>query len=246
MPPTPAHHHRPVLLTREQARQLDRLATDEFLMPSIVLMENAAVALARAARAMLARSARPLRCVIVCGPGNNGGDGFALSRHLSNAGIGVCLVLSHPRGSIVGDAGINLAIAQRMGLAMVVAAEDPGGEASERAFEGTSLIVDALLGTGLDRPVTGEVRNLIELINRKRSIQRPVLAVDLPSGVACDSGHELGLAVRADTTVTFAGLKPAMLSPEARPFIGEVIVGDIGVPAELVERLGSPIPGHHD
>ena len=167
--------------------------------------------------------------MIVCGSGNNGGDGYALARHLHNAGVDVVLAaLGEPKAG--SDAATNREICRRIGLR-----EAPFEEARQHAA--CDLLVDAIFGTGLDRPVTGTAAEAIEWINAGG---RPVLAVDLPSGLDCDTGRALGTAVRAACTVTFVGLKPAMTKSAAREYLGEVVVTGIGAPLELLQRYGRP------
>jgi NAD(P)H-hydrate epimerase len=216
-----ASRSRPVF-SRETARELDRLAAEQYAMPTILLMENAAVCLAAEARRMI-RGARG-RVTIFCGPGNNGGDGFAMARHLHNAGVQVKVVLADPSKAYQGDAATNLTIARAMGVDIV-----------PPTTSGADLIVDALLGTGLDRSVREPIDRLIRMINRSPA---PVLAVDIPSGLDADTGEPLGIAVRADVTMTMAGRKLGFSRPGARDYLGRVIVADIGVPRELVARLG--------
>lgn len=211
-----------VFYTRESARMLDRLATQEYRIPSILLMENAAIHLAAAARRMM--KTQDQLVVIYCGPGNNGGDGFALARHLHNSGARVRIVLAADGRRYVGDAAANLEIIDAMGLS--ISRHPPTTR--------PALIVDALLGTGLERPVRKPIAGFIQTINRARS---PVLAVDIPSGLDADTGQPLGLAVRADVTVTMAGRKLGFSRPAAREYLGRVIVADIGVPRELAGRL---------
>jgi hydroxyethylthiazole kinase-like uncharacterized protein yjeF len=201
---------------------LDRLAIEDYGIPSIVLMENAAVHLAAAARRMM--PPRNGTVILYCGPGNNGGDGFALARHLHNSGARVQVVLAAPAQRYTGDAATNLDIIRAMGID--IRRRPPTAR--------PDLIVDALLGTGLDRPVGEPIAGFIRMINRARS---RVLAVDIPSGLDADSGKPLGIAVRADVTVTMAGRKRGFTRAPAREFLGRVIVADIGVPRELAERL---------
>ncbi len=218
---------RSYILGRESVRAVDLAAIKEYEIPGILLMENAARALAVETLAMMPKTAGLV--VIVCGSGNNGGDGYALGRHLHNAGVTVTLApLGEPRAST--DAAVNRDICRKMGLAEV--ARD-----QIRACLGSDLIVDAIFGTGLVREVTGDVAEIIEWINGSG---RPVLAVDVPSGLDCDSGLPLGIAVRATRTVTFVGRKPAMTRPDSKPYIGEVVVVGIGAPVELVARFGRP------
>jgi NAD(P)H-hydrate epimerase len=171
--------------------------------------------------------------LIICGSGNNGGDGYALARHLHNHGVRVILApLGEPDPK--SDAGINRAICKAMNLggADLDHLDDLSGNAS------IDLIVDAIFGTGLDRPVSGQAARAIEWINRTR---RPVLAADLPSGMDCDSGRALGAAVCATRTVTFVGLKRGFLEIEAQKLLGEVFITDIGAPIELLHRFGRPV-----
>lgn len=232
-----------LVFTRAAAREVDRLAADEFGMPSILLMENAAAQAADTALDMLAEGdGGP--ALIACGPGNNGGDGLAIARHLSNAGVETVVVLSSPRERYAGDAAINLGIAARMGLAIETVSEaDPGGSfrAIVRRGAHPGIVIDALLGTGLDRPVREPIASMIEQVNALGAAGVPVLAVDIPSGLDADTGEPLGSAVRASTTVTFVGLKAGFLSLAAQDSVGEVIVAEIGVPRALVERLGRPL-----
>ena len=172
--------------------------------------------------------------LIVCGGGNNGGDGYALARHLHNAGVTpILLPLPEPRPDT--DAATNLAICRAMNLREIGAGEVDSPVAD------ADLVVDGIFGTGLDRPATDDAADVIQWIN---TTKRPVLAVDVPSGLDCDTGEPLGAAVRADRTVTFVAVKPGMLRAKARPYIGKVVVVGIGAPIELIERYGSLIePG---
>ena len=220
------------MLSRAAARAVDAEAIERFGIPGIVLMENAARGLAQHVVA-LAHELNRQRVVIVCGPGNNGGDGYAAARHLHNAGLGVVLVPLAPcrAGS---DAAINAEICRRMGL--------PAFALSQLADEAHgAIVIDAVLGTGLDREPTGIAGEAIDAINELDSHgHTPVVAADLPSGLDADSGRPLGKAVRASVTVTFAAMKQGLTCAEAAPWTGRVVVVDIGVPRELIERLAGP------
>jgi NAD(P)H-hydrate epimerase len=230
--PVPLATFRGLVFDRDAARAVDRTATEEYGIPSIVLMENAARALASNAMEMVdRRSNQPV--LIACGSGNNGGDGYALARHLHNAEINVVIVaLGTPESGT--DAATNGEVCSRMNLRIVgvepmvvwTSAHQPG------------LIVDAIFGTGLDRPVTRIAKAVIEWINSQGC---PVLAADIPSGLDCDTGQSLGCCVRATRTVSFVGVKRGFLNPAAQELLGEVVVGDIGAPAELLKRFGTPI-----
>lgn len=220
------------VLDRAAARAVDRAASEEFGIPGIVLMENAALAIAGETLAMITGRADPV-VMIVCGSGNNGGDGWALARHLHNAGVRAVVVpLGEPRPTT--DAGLNCAIARRMRVEEITPDDIEGCPAPD-------LIVDAIFGTGLDREVRGVAVGMIEWINAASAL---VLAVDVPSGLDCDTGKPFGAAVRATRTVSFVGMKPGFDQAHAQPYLGEIVIGDIGAPRELTERFGRPARGH--
>jgi len=216
------------VIDRAASRAVDRAAFEEYGLPSIVLMENAAVALREEALALLAPGGEGRDVVIVAGGGNNGGDGWALARHLHNAGAApLVVVLGEPKAG--GDAAINASVCRRMGVRETTA---------ERlsSIERPRLVVDAIFGTGLDRPVTGRAADAIAWIGRAGA---PVLAVDAPSGLDADSGRPLGPCVEAAVTVTFAAVKRGFLEPDARRYVGRVVVADIGIPRALLDRLAT-------
>jgi len=228
-----------LVLSRSAVRELDRLTVERYGIPSIVLMENAARSCAEAARAMLPTTSPvlaspPASVLVVCGTGNNGGDGLAIARHLHNDGREVRIVLTGE--PMTADARTNLVVVERMGLPLVRGA---GGAVLDRELDRRpALVIDALLGTGLTRPVEEPLRSLIEGVNAARAAGGPrVLAIDLPSGLDVDTGHPLGVAIRADRTVTLAALKPGLLTPHAAAHVGMLTVGDIGVPRELIAEL---------
>jgi NAD(P)H-hydrate epimerase len=246
---TPDDRHQPLVLpaayvfSREAIRRLDRLASERYGMPSMMLMENAAFHLADIAQHMLREVDQP-RVLVACGAGNNGGDGLALARHLHNAGHKVEVLLAQEAAAYQEDAGLNLEIARRMQLSFTSAGDADPAAAMRNAIDRLGppdLVVDALLGTGAATPVREPVRGLIREINRLAGNGPLVLSVDLPSGLDCDSGEPLGAAVHADVTVTFCGLKSGFLSLSAQEYIGDVVVVDIGAPRELTAELGSPL-----
>lgn len=225
-----------MLLDRQAVRALDRAAIEEYGIPGIVLMENAARGLADQAMALLERShatAAPT-VLIICGSGNNGGDGYALARHLRNRACRVLLApIAKPRAGT--DAAANRDVCRAMKIPEIKIEDlDEHAEAD--------LLVDAIFGTGLDREVSGRPASIIRWINRSA---RPVLAVDIPSGLDCDTGRPLSEAVRATRTATFVGVKPGLLRLDAQPYVGEVVVAEIGAPAELLERFGRPLGAEH-
>ena len=217
------------VLDRESVRAVDRAAIEEYGIPGVVLMENAARGLAAEALDMLGRTGKHV--VIVCGWGNNGGDGWALARHLHNAGVSVTVgVLGEPRED--SDAALNRRVCRRMAITEIAPDDLPA------PLAGCDLIVDAIFGTGLDRSVTGVAAAVIDLINASG---RRVLAVDVPSGLDCDNGATLGCAVKAARTATFVARKPCMELEVAKAYLGTVVVVDIGAPVDLVERFGRPV-----
>jgi len=216
------------VMSRDEVRRVDAWAIEEVGVPGVVLMENAGRSCAELAREKLAAVDGPKVCLF-CGTGNNGGDGYVIARHLLNAGMRVRVVLCGAREKVRGDARTNLEILERLGHA--VEPLDPGAAdlvVHVRAFAGEAdLIVDALFGTGLRGELSGEFQCLIEAIN---GLGRPILAVDIPSGLDCDTGEPLGAAVQANWTVTFVAMKKGFLaSPEASRHTGEVYVASIGV-----------------
>jgi NAD(P)H-hydrate epimerase len=217
-------------LNREQARRLDRRAVDEFGVPSIVLMENAGRGVADKLCALGAAS--PV--AICCGSGNNGGDGFVIARHLDLRGIEPRVLLWSPREKLAGDALINFKILEHAGIAIHSFAEAAEVPQFERQLAGASWIVDALLGTGAAGAPRAPLDSVIAAINRHGA---PVLAVDVPSGVDCDTGEAPGAAVRAAHTCTFVAMKPGFVTPDARHYTGQIHVLDIGAPQKLIDDV---------
>jgi len=224
----------------EAARELDRRCTDEYAIPPILLMENAAIGLLGEALAMLA--AREGETRIVTGPGNNGGDGLALARPLHNQGRPVRVFLTHPEREPKGDPGRYRAMLDALGVACEPIDAMDGAANSTDGAPRVALVVDAVLGTGLDRAPEGAVASAIRRINRAASPETPVLACDIPSGLDATTGRVLGEeAVRADRTVTFVAPKPGFAAMDAQRHLGELVVRGIGAPRALVEALTSRI-----
>ena len=213
------------ILTTAASRALDRAAQERYAIPGIVLMENAARGMAEVAAALL----RPIgrKVAVVCGPGNNGGDGYGVARHLANGGASVTIIpVGHPREGT--DAATQARIAKAMGIPEGTLADLEGG---------VDLVVDALFGTGLDREVSGEPRKAIEAMNRCADRRVPILALDLPSGLDGDTGEPLGEAVRATVTAVTTAARPAMARSASRRWIGRYAVVLIGTPASLLQEF---------
>lgn len=225
-------------LTRDQVRDVDRRAIEAYGLPGIVLMENAGRNAAALLHAAAGRPGPAGPVAVACGPGNNGGDGFVIARHLENLGHDVRVLLACAPAGYRGDAAINCAVAERSGGAVhVLAAAD--GAAWRQRLDGAAWIVDALLGTGTTGAARGAVAAAIEAINEVRAGGATrVFAVDLPSGLDCDTGLPLGPCVRADVTATFVARKIGFDRPGSEWHTGDVHVVDIGVPRALLRSLG--------
>ena len=222
------------VVTAEQMRALDKRATEQYAIPSLLLMENAGLAVFLAAEDML-EDIGGKRIVVVAGPGNNGGDGFAVARHLHNTGADVFVAYYGDRDKAKGDALVNIEIAEKMGLPI-----EPlnNAEPLQDCLVNTDLIIDALLGTGIQ----GEVRPLFaEIISAINSSGVPVLSVDIPSGVNADTGGICGTAIYADATVTFALPKIGLVTYPGAERAGSLIVADISIPAEALEDNDSRV-----
>jgi NAD(P)H-hydrate epimerase len=215
-------------LTRAQAREVDRRSIQDYHIPGIVLMENAARAASTIATAMSKDTMK--NAIIVCGGGNNGGDGFAIARHLHNAGWPVLILLASEK-DYTGDALINRRIVDAMGI-QTRSVHD----AKNVLARGTrGLLIDALFGTGLSSPPRDDYAMLIDMMNQSGL---PFLAVDVPSGLDCDTGLPLGPScVRATSTITFVAEKTGFANPQSKQYTGEVLIGDIGCPRQLVEDI---------
>lgn len=214
-----------IRLTRKQLQEIDRRAIEQYGIPGIVLMENAALSALACCRHLLAQI-RGSKVLVLCGGGNNGGDGLALARHLSNHGASVLIGLTSQTERYTGDALTNYRIAAAMKLPMQPAT--PQLLASAK----WDLIVDAIFGTGLAQPPRPPFEAIAHAVERSGA---PVLAVDLPSGLDCDNGRPLGdHCIRAKCTISFVAEKAGFVSPESRQYTGIVKVGDIGCPAELI------------
>lgn len=217
------------ILNAAQMRNIDHRATERFGVPSIVLMENAAIAVVDA---LFEHYPDCGRVAIFCGTGANGGDGFAVARHLENRGVVPVVVIVGERASIQGDALTNLTVCERLGIPIydIHAAGDI--ETVLAHASDADVLVDAIFGTGLNRAPAGihaeVIRDLAEL-------RLPVLAVDLPSGADASSQTPFDPCVQAEVTVTFAAPKLCHVFEPAALYCGEVIVADITIPEAAIE-----------
>lgn len=222
-----------MVLKRDEVREIDRKAIEEYEIPGIILMENAGRNVAEEILKMLSWP-KKAKVVIFCGKGNNGGDGFVIARHLYNKGVNVSVYLLTRISNVLadGDASTNLKILLNMNLKVN---ELPEGNMKEirKELQDCNIIVDAIFGTGLSGEVREPARSLIMEINETNI---PVVSVDIPSGLDCDEGVVLGAAVKATKTVTFVAAKAGFFKECGREYTGELIVSDISVPKELIEE----------
>ena len=213
------------LLTAAQMRQLDQLTIEEIGVPSVVLMENAG----RTTYQILRREFPDLDgpVVVLAGRGNNGGDGFVVARYLANAGYEVLVLLLAEKSRISGDAKINLDILEQLAVPVREITTEEALLEQIPLLEDASLLVDALLGTGLSSEVKGLYRAAITLIN---DTPAPILAIDIPSGLSADTGQPQGIAVLADVTVTYGWPKIGQILAPGRELVGRLWQVDISIP----------------
>lgn len=231
-------------LTRAEVRSVDHRAMTEYGIPGVVLMENAG----RGCAELIDRDWPPGTAVICCGKGNNGGDGFVIARYLEKAGWSVRVRLVHPPDQTTGDAAVFLQSVMKAGADVRVICDPAGGSTGALAInwsnftselKSADLIVDALLGTGLSGEVKSPYAEIIEAINAAESL---VLAVDLPSGLDCNTGRPLGHCVRATRTATMVARKIGFDVPESVEYTGPVDVIDIGLPLAQVQVWEAETP----
>jgi ADP-dependent NAD(P)H-hydrate dehydratase / NAD(P)H-hydrate epimerase len=225
------------VVTAAEMRAIDAATIDGIGLPGAVLMENAGRAVAAAVAEELARrgdgAARAV--AVVCGAGNNGGDGYVVARVLRQQHIQAAVYLAAPRSAVRGDALVHLMAYERTGGPVLSIAE-PGELAEHRqAIEGAAVAVDALFGTGLARDVDGHLAGVIHSINRCGG---RIISVDVPSGLSADSGAVLGAAVEPHRTVTMAFLKVGLAVAPGLARAGAVSVAEIGIPLELASAHG--------
>ncbi len=211
-------------LTREQVREVDRIAIEELGIPGIVLMENAG---RNAAHEILDAFSPIARAVLFCGTGNNGGDGFVIARHLANAGVPVHIALAGKVEKLSPDAAVNYRICANMGW--------PIAAAESVELLPNDVVVDALLGTGFTSQVRAPLAKIIGRINA--ASKRAVVAIDVPSGLDCDTGQPSNATIQADMTVTFVAAKVGFSKPPAAEYTGQIVTADIGAPPSINSRV---------
>jgi NAD(P)H-hydrate epimerase len=224
------------VLNTAQMREADRRTIEDVGIPSLVLMENAgrqAVAAIEAIHSDLLEG----QVAVLCGRGNNGGDGFVVARTLAQRGIDVSVFLLGRVAEVRGDARINLEILGRLGLTVVEIADSQAWELHFSEVGDCSLIVDAIFGTGLNAPISGYIESVVTDVNASGI---PVVAIDLPSGLSADSPDPIGPSIEAGLTVTLAAPKIPLVLPPAESRAGDIVIADIGVPGEILDGLDGP------
>ena len=224
------------VLNTDQMREADRRTIHDIGIPSIVLMENAgrqAVAAMEAAFEDLTTS----RVGVLCGRGNNGGDGFVVARTLIQRGVETSVFLIGSVADVQGDARTNLEVLGRIGLTIVEITSAQDWELHFSEISECDVLVDAMLGTGFHGGLTGLLQTVVADVN---AVGVPVVAIDLPTGVSADSTEVEGDAVQASMTVTLAAPKIPLVFPPADSHAGDLVIADIGIPYPVIDELDGP------
>lgn len=224
------------LVTAKEMKALDVQAQNDYAMPGILLMDNAAQAVAEAVHEALT-ALEGERVVIFCGGGNNGGDGLGAARWLQSYGVSVrAFVVGAALDAVQGDAALELAMFTKAGGRVEALSTEDDWVLAELAASKADVLVDALLGTGFHGELEGDVLRACELLNKS---EKYILAVDIPTGVNADNGAVCEQAVRADHTVTMALVKTGLLLYPGREYCGDIELADISMPVKLVENYQS-------
>jgi len=220
------------VLNRRWTREVDHRAVEDYGMASIVLMENAGRQIADAVDTLSGSN----EAVIACGKGNNAGDGFVVARHLDLRGQPVKVLLFSDPEEFSGDAAANYNVLAQTEVPIVVLnGDDDDFKAKlKQEVDGAAVVVDALLGTGAKGDPRPPLDTVIDFLNEADAVR---VAVDIPSGLDCDSGEASKHTFRADHTLTFVALKPGFSSGTAKEYLGDVKVLDIGAPRKLIEAV---------
>ncbi|MGF1583395.1 MAG: NAD(P)H-hydrate epimerase [Gemmataceae bacterium] len=218
-----------MFLSKNQVREVDQIAITEFGIPSVILMENAG----RGCAELLIRLGIHAPVGIVCGKGNNGGDGFVMARHLVNHGFEVKVLLLGEPEEISNDSKVNYDIASRMHLPIQSRAKEAiTADWIREELVGCEWVVDAIFGTGLSDEIRAPYDAIVEVINESGA---NVFSVDIPSGLDCDTGKVLGRCVKAQHTATFVAVKVGFAEETAQEWLGQVHVIGIGAPEECMK-----------
>lgn len=224
------------LVTAKEMQGLDKLAMEQYGIPGIVLMENASKAVADTAAGML-KQCEGNRVAVICGKGNNGGDGFGVARWLTNYGFAVkVFLLNATLGDIQGDAALELAMLVKAGGSVTCVLDEAELNIIEENCQKADVIIDAMLGTGFAGELRGNYKKVCQIVNASG---KKVLSVDIPTGVNADNGVADEDAIRTDVTVTMQLVKAGMTQYPAKELVGELCVAEIGMPANLLLECAS-------
>jgi ADP-dependent NAD(P)H-hydrate dehydratase / NAD(P)H-hydrate epimerase len=224
------------ILNAAQMREADRYTIEEIGIPSLVLMENAGRQVVAAIEASF-EAALHGRVAVLCGRGNNGGDGFVVARTLLQRGIDTAVFVIGAVADVRGDARINLDILGRLGVTVVEINDEQSWELHFSEISQCSLIIDAIFGTGLRSPLGGMLETVVADVN---AADIPIVAIDLPSGTSADTAHLIGDCIDASMTVTLAAPKLPLILPPGEAYAGDVVIADIGIPYEVIQGIDGP------
>jgi NAD(P)H-hydrate epimerase len=224
------------VLNTKQMREADRRTIEDIGIPSIVLMENAGRHVVASMESTFENLAS-MRVAVLCGRGNNGGDGFVVARVLAERSVEASVFLVGKGAEVKGDARINLDVLGQLGIDVVEVADASAWELQSSAILGADLVVDALFGTGLNGPLSGLAETIAADLNAS---SRPVVSIDLPSGLSADGPDVPGPAVHATLTVTLAAPKLPLVLPPAEALAGNLVIADIGIPRSVIADLEGP------
>ena len=221
------------ILNAAQMREADRYTIEEIGIPSLVLMENAGRQVVAAIEASY-EGALDGRIAVLCGRGNNGGDGFVVARTLLQRGIDTAVFVIGTVAEVRGDARTNLDILGRLGVTVVEINDEQAWELHFSEISQCTLIIDAIFGTGLKSALAGMMETVVADVNAS-SI--PIVSIDLPSGLSADTPHILGDCIDASMTVTLAAPKLPLVLPPGEEHAGDVVIADIGIPHEVIDGV---------
>jgi NAD(P)H-hydrate epimerase len=222
-----------LLVTAAEMRELDRHVIDQIGVPGVVLMDTAGRGVAELIASLVDLSRASV--VIYAGTGNNGGDGFVVARLVANHGATAHVILCGPAAKVTGDAHTHLYACKRSGVEILDGSSVEALDEAAARTAGAAVVVDALFGTGLERPIAGHYARAVEHVNAHRGIK---IAVDIPSGLSADTGAPLGPCVKADHTVTFGFCKRGLAGAPGFVYAGALHIVDIGIPERLAHERG--------
>src|SRR5258706_12728981 len=224
------------VLNAAQMKEADRRTIEDIGIPSLVLMENAGRQAVAAMEAMYG-DLLERQVAVLCGRGNNGGDGFVVARTLLQRGVDVSVFLIGRVAEVRGDARTNLEILGHLGLTVVEISDSQAWELHFSEIGDCTLIVDAIFGTGLNAPLSGLLETVVADVNGSGI---SIVSIDLPSGLSADSHEPIGDSIEAGLTVTLAAPKLPLVLPPAEMRAGDIVIADIGIPSDVIDGLDGP------